>query len=696
MERISRLRATIVLLLFVLILSFFIYKMYDLQVIETGGVIDNTTTYTTITRVKAARGDILDRNGNKLVSNRASYDLVLNHYVLLSTDGTNAHLYNLVKACEDAGIAYTDHFPVSSQKPFVYTLDEYNSTWKGYFQTFLDYQGGLDSDITAPLLIEKLRDIYSLPEEWTDDEARKIIGLRYEMSLRNCIPTLSNFVFLSDADDTTLPLIVELNIPGMTVEASTVREYSTTYAAHILGHVGAMNAEQWETYKDIPGYEMDTMIGQSGLEKAYEAYLHGTDGWREDTVAADGTLISSRYLTEPKAGSNVEISIDTTLQMVAENRLAAVIEDLRAKPMKENGDMPDGKDVEGGSVVAIDVKTGQILICANYPTYDPSTYYEDYDDLLTADYSPLTNRALQQAYPPGSAYKMATAIAALENGVISTETAITDNGVFTKYSSSGLTLSCMVYSNYGATHKTINVEKALMFSCNYFFYTVGDKLNIDHLDAVAKALGLGEPTGVELPELVGYRANPETKKELYSGTDRVWVTGDMLTAVIGQADNRFTPLQLAVYTATLANNGTRNKATFMKRIVSSDYQTLLAENTPKVLSKLEMKDSTIAAYKEGMRLVVNYPDGTGFSWAWQQVPETVCGKTSTAEQYWGASDNAAFVCFAPMDDPEIAIAIYIEKGGHGSTLTTIARSILLEYFNVGTVSDVNTYENKIS
>ena len=178
MERISRLRATIVLLLFVLILSFFIYKMYDLQVIETGGVIDNTTTYTTITRVKAARGDILDRNGNKLVSNRASYDLVLNHYVLLSTDGTNAHLYNLVKACEDAGIAYTDHFPVSSQKPFVYTLDEYNSTWKGYFQTFLDYQGGLDSDITAPLLIEKLRDIYSLPEEWTDDEARKIIHVR--------------------------------------------------------------------------------------------------------------------------------------------------------------------------------------------------------------------------------------------------------------------------------------------------------------------------------------------------------------------------------------------------------------------------------------------------------------------------------------------------------------------------------------
>ena len=696
MERISRFRATIVLLVFSLVLSFFIFKMYDLQVIETGGVIDNTTTFTTITRVKAARGDILDRNGNKLVGNRASYDLVLNHYVLLSAIGTNSHLYNLVKSCEDAGITYTDHFPVSSQKPFVYTLDEYNSTWKSYFQTFLDYQGGLDSDISAPLLVERLRDIYELPEEWTDDEARKVIGLRYEMSLRNCVPSLSNFVFLSDADDKTLPLIVELNIPGMTVEASTVREYSTPYAAHILGHVGAMNAEQWETYKDIPGYEMDTMIGQSGLEKAYEEYLHGTDGWREDTVAADGTLISSRYLTEPKAGSNVEISIDATLQMVAETRLASVIEELRAKPLEDDGDMPDGKDVEGGSVVAIDVKTGQILICANYPSYDPAEYYEEYDNLLTADYSPLTNRALLKAYPPGSAYKMVTSIAALEHGYITPETLITDKGYFDKYAGAGMDLFCMIYTSLGTTHHTINVERALMYSCNYFYYTIGDKMKIDHLDEVAKAMGLGEPTGVELPELVGYRANPETKKDLYSGTDRVWVTGDMLTAVIGQSDNRFTPLQMGVYTATLANNGVRNKATFMKRIVSSDYQELLAENTPKVLSKLEMKDSTIAAYKEGMRLVVSSREGTGYSASWNSLPVSVGGKTSTAEQYWGCSDNGAFVCFAPLDDPEIAIAIYIEKAGHGSTLTTIARSILREYFNVGTISDVTTHENKIS
>ena len=598
MERISRVRASLLLVFFCLILAFFIYTMYDLQIVETGGVVDNTTTFTTITRVKASRGDILDINGNKLVGNRASYDLMLNHYVLLSASGTNAHIQQLIETCEEQHIPYTDHFPVSAQKPFVYTLDQYNSSWQNYFQTFL-VQRNIDSDITAPLLVEKLREIYEIPEELSENEARKIIGLRYEMSLRNCIPSLSNYVFMEDADDETISTILELNIPGLTVEPSTVREYNTTYAAHILGHVGAMNAEQWEKYKDIPGYEMGTEIGQSGLEQAYEEYLHGTDGWREDTVAADGTLISSRYLTEPKAGSNVEVSIDSTLQMVAERQLAAVISELQAKP-----EGTDGSDAEGGAVVAIDVKTGQILVSASYPSYDPATYFEKYNDLLEAEHNPLINRALIMAYPPGSTYKMVPTIAALENRLISATTEIEDKGVYTKYD--GLYLKCMLYTNSGgATHQSINVMEALMFSCNYFYYTIGDSMNIALMDGVAKEFGLGEPTGVELEESTGQRANPETKKALHTGTDATWWDGDNLTAAIGQGDNRFTPLQLAVYAATLANRGTRYKATFMNRVVSADYRELLAENTPKVLSMKEMDPATVQAYIEGMKMVVN-------------------------------------------------------------------------------------------
>ena len=689
MERISRVRAMLLLLVFGLVLSFFVYTMYDLQIVETGGVVDNTTTFTTITRVKAARGDILDINGNKLVGNRASYDLVLNHYVLLSASGTNAHIQNLIKTCEEQDIPYTDHFPVSAQKPFVYTLDQYNSSWQKNFQTFL-VQRNIDSDITAPLLVEKLREIYEIPEELSENEARKIIGLRYEMSLRNCVPSLSNYVFMEDADDETLSIIVELNIPGLTVEPSTVREYNTTYAAHLLGHVGAMNEEQWDYYKEIPGYEMDTEVGQSGLEKAYEEYLHGTDGWREDTVAADGTLVSSRYLSEPKAGANVEISIDSTLQMVAETQLAAVINELRAQP-----DTKDGHDAEGGAVVAIDVKTGQILVSASYPSYDPATYFEKYNDLLEEEHKPLINRALIMAYPPGSTYKMIPTIAALENKIISSGTEIEDKGLYTKYE--GLYLKCMIWSPAGgATHKSINVMEALMFSCNYFYYTIGDNMDIEMMDEVAKQFGLGEPTGVELEENIGQRANPETKKAVHTGSDATWWGGDNLTAAIGQGDNRFTPLQMAVYTATLANKGVRYKATFMNRVVSADYRELLAENTPKVLSKMEMDPATVNAYIEGMKLVVHNPNGTAYSPDWYPLHVEVAGKTGTAEHIPGKSDHGAFVCFAPADDPQIAIAVYVECGGHGVTLASIARSILREYFNVGTVSDVVTYENKLS
>ena len=386
----------------------------------------------------------------------------------------------------------------------------------------------------------------------------------------------------------------------------------------------------------------------------------------------------------------MEVSIDSTLQMVAETQLAAVISELQALPEDR-----DGHDAEGGAVVAIDVKTGQILVSASYPSYDPATYFEKYNSLLEAEHNPLINRALIMAYPPGSTYKMIPTIAALENKIISATTEIEDKGVYTKYD--GLYLKCMLYSNTGgATHRSINVMEALMFSCNYFYYSIGDSMNIALMDEVAKQFGLGESTGVELEESTGCRANPETKKELHTGSDASWWNGDNLTAAIGQGDNRFTPLQLAVYTATLANKGVRYKATFMNRVVSADYRELLAENKPKVLSKVEMDPATINAYMEGMKMVVNNPNGTAFSQLWSEVPATVAGKTGTAEHISTKSDHGAFVCFAPAADPQIAIAVYVENGGHGSTLTNIARSILLEYFKVGTVSDVTNNENRLS
>lgn len=698
MERITRFRATVVVLLFALVLGFYAFRLYDVQIIQTGGKVDNSTTFTTLTRVKAARGDILDRNGNVLVGNRASYDLVLNHYVLLSAKGTNQHLYNLATRCKERGIEYNEHFPISMERPFTYTLSEYNSAYQSYFQSYLVYMGDLDSDMTAPFLIQTLRERYGLPAEWTDEEARMVIGLRYELALRNCVSSMANYVFLTDASDQELSDIVELNVPGMNVEASTVREYKTKYAAHILGFVGAMSPSQWEYYRDIEGYAMDAEVGQCGFEAAFEEYLHGTDGWREDTVSIDGTLVSSRYITEPKAGSNVEVTIDIQLQEVAEEAMAEVMEDLKSLPADKSG-----SDAESCATVVMDVRTGQVLACASYPTYDLTTYFENYAELAKDPDAPLFNRALEAAFPPGSTYKMTMVIAAIDSGVLDADTVIYASGVYDRDGSEDdkykdFEVSCLAYTNYGYIHGNMNAADALMVSCNYYFYWIGDRIRLSVMDDTTKSLGLGEPTGIELPEVLGHRANEETKAMLYEGESARWFQGDKIQAAIGQSDHQFTPMQLCVYASTLANRGVRYKATFLKRIVSSDYATLLRQSETEILSTLSISDEAYQAYVQGMIQVTGGNGkwtGTAFE-VFRNYPIQVAAKTGTATSGRSGSDNGAFVCFAPAYDPEIAIAVYGERVAHGSTLGYVAKDILTAYFAVDdTVSDTVVYENQI-
>lgn len=697
MERITRFRAGIVLLLFTALIGFYVYRLYDEQIIKTdGGSISNETTFTTLTRVKAARGEILDRNGNVLVSNRASYDLVLNHYVLVSANGTNDYLYQLVKLCQELGIEYNEHFPISQERPFTYTLEEYNSAYQGYFQEYLEYMDGLDSDITAPLLIETLREVYGLPAEWSGEDARLVIGLRYELALRNCVPSMANYVFLNDVNQEEMAAIGELNIPGMNVEASTVREYQTKYAAHILGFVGAMSAEQWEYYKQFEEYSMDAQVGQAGFEAAFEEYLHGVDGWRMDTVNQDGTLVSSEYLVEPKAGSNVQVTIDINLQAVAEDALAKNMENLR------NNENPnaDGADAEGAAVVAMDPKTGQVLVCASYPTYDPATYFENYNEILKDPLKPLYNRALDATYPPGSVYKPVMVISAIDSGLINSATTIEDKGMFDPDNSPDnryekFQPTCLTYSLLGYTHGSINAAQALQVSCNYFFYELGDRIKLSIMDNTGKMLGLGEHTGIELPESTGHRANAETKAELFEGENGIWYQGDQILAAIGQSEHRFTPMQLCVYASTLATQGDRYRATFLNRIVSSDNRSLLKESQVELMSHLDISDEAYMSYTQGMCMVTQ-SGGTAYL-TFRDYPIDVAAKTGTAEtDKEGKSDNGSFICFAPAYDPEISIAVYGEQAGHGSSMAVVAKDILDSYFEVGSPADVNTYENQLS
>ena len=686
MERITRFRAYLLLSIFILIIGIFAFRLYDMQIIETDGNTYNASTFTTKTRVRAARGEILDRNGVVLVSNRASYDLVINHYVLLSADGTNQYLHRLIQKCREVGVEYNESFPVSRERPFTYTLEDYSAAKQGYFQKFLAYIGDIDSDITAPLLIDQLREIYDIPASWTDDEARLVIGLRYELSLRNCITSLGNFVFVTDADDEELSAVVELNIPGMNPEASTVREIHTEYAAHIIGYVGDMTPEQWKEYKEVDGYEMDAQIGQSGLEKEYEAFLHGVDGWRVDTVDAKGTLISSYYETEPKAGRNVELSIDINLQMVAEDALAAVTEQLHSQPAGYKG-----QDAAGSAVVVMNMQ-GQVLVSASYPTYNLNDFSSHYQEILDAKDNPLFNRALMATYPPGSTYKPTMVIAAIDSGVITSDYPIYDASIYKKYA--GFEPKCLYWTSYGMSHGDVNAMTALQKSCNYYFYWVGDRIRLSAMDETAKGLGLGEPTGVELPENIGHRANEETKAKLHP-EDGTWYQGDQILAAIGQSDNSFSPMQLCVYATTLANRGTRYKATFLNRVVSPDYSKALLTSEPVILSNMEISDSAYRAYREGMRMVAHVQSGTAYN-TFKDYPITICAKTGTAEVTGQRSSNGAFICFAPYDDPQIAIAIYGEKSGAGSTLAKVAKAIMDSYFQLDEPEQVVINENQLS
>ena len=563
----------------------------------------------------------------------------------------------------------------------------------------------MDSDITAPLLVETLRARYKIPADWSDADARAVVGMRYEFDLRGVV-NLPTYTIMEDVSDENLSALLELNIPGLMVESSTVREYYTPYAAHILGTMGAMTSAQWDKvnyaqqYEGGAKYYMDAQVGQSGFESAFESYLHGEDGMRIDNVDKTGAIISQEYRKgdEPKPGNNVETTIDINLQIVAEDALADQIAYLQDPTRNTSG---DGNDVEGAAVIVMKVKTGEILACASYPTYNLQTYNEQYAEILKQDFDPLFNRAFHASYPPGSTYKMCTLIAAMESGKVTADEIITDGGIFLTYKEDFFTPTCLIWSSYRYTHGDLVAWQALMVSCNYYFYELGDRLAQeqkyrDALDNTAKGLGLGEPTGIELVEDIGHRANEETKKKLYAGTiDANFYTGNVILAAIGQDENKFSPLQLCVYASTLANQGKRMRATFLNRVVSADYRSLVYENEPTVMSELKISDSTYDAYVEGMVNVISGPRGTARE-TMKGLNVVVAGKTGTAQTGMLGSDHGAFVCFAPAENPEIAICVYGEKAAHGATLGLCAKSIIQYYFdNNEEVGSVVAYENTL-
>ena len=507
-----------------------------------------------IDSVAAARGSILDRYGRVLVSNTSCNNLVFNPDDLFEQDDPNGILLRLARTVVSCGDTYVDELPVTTAPPFEYT--DMSETQRTQLKGFLKY-AGLDEEATAVELLSYCREKFEINNNYSAADMRTIAGLRYSIKTRYIDKLyLPDYVFVKDASMELITSLKENNVPGFEVTVSYTRQYHTNLAAHLLGYTGLMNAEEYTTYK-TQGYPMSATVGKDGAELAFEKYLHGTDGTAIVTKNAAGTVTGTTYTKEPEPGNQVSLTIDLDLQSAAEQSLTKGIENMKSKSTENS-------DAVGGGALVVDVATGQPLAIANYPTFDLQTLFqseENYKAVSEADNQPLFNRALLGQYSPGSTFKPCTAIAGLTEGIITTGTTIQCTGTFRKYEDTGYAPKCWIASS-GTTHGNDNVTEAIRDSCNIFFYTVGDSLPIDTLARYAAAFGLGEHTGIELPESTGQMATEAVKKKLENTN---WYVGDSLQAAIGQSYSLFTPLQLANYVATLVGGGEQQRTPHLLR-----------------------------------------------------------------------------------------------------------------------------------
>jgi len=648
------------------ILGVYLAALYKMQIYDAAGARDAWSAFDATTQtvtIPAARGDILDRNGVLLVSSRPQYNITIARERLIKRDDANEIVLNLIKTALDHGVSYTDTFPMTTGAPFSYLLDMTDSQ-RDRLQAYFEYFK-LDPEISASDFFVWLKEHYGIDYKTSLPDARLIIGVRWEMEMR-AIRNLSAYVFAEDVDVNFVAVIKERRFPCVNVETTSRRVYHTDYAAHLLGYIGLMSAEEYAVYKE-KGYAYNAQVGKAGVEQAFEDYLHGQDGKMVVTTDEDSTILSERVVQAPRPGSNVFLTLDIGLQEVCEDSLAAKIDMINAERTEEDR-------VTGGAVVVTKVDSGEVLAAASYPTFDLSTLQKYYSDLENNSSKPLFNRALMGSYNPGSTFKMVTALAGLKNGAITERTQVVDTGVYTAYANTGFSPVCWIYPLTGGGHGKVNVVSALANSCNYFFYWLGDTLGIDRISQTAADLGLGGKTGIELPESAGVLATPQYKREKIGQS---WYAADNIITAIGQGYNQFTPLQLANYIATIANGGTVYSTTILSSIRSADYSALVYEKEP-VAQRIIEGAEYLPIIQKGMLEVSR--EGTAKS-VFANYPIAVASKTGTVQTGGGANlNNGVFVCYAPANDPEIAIALVVEKGTSGATIMQIAKDILDYYF----------------
>ena len=630
----------------------------------------NTTDYKFT--VTAARGDIVDSKGERIASSTTGYNVVLNK-LLMGDEDLDTMLQKIVGLLGENGERWNDSLLIGQPDAagrYEFTAASDNAAEQKALAAMKDNLG-LQQYATADDVMEKLVEDYDLADfslYWQ----RVLSGIHYEMQLQ-AFSNVNNFVMAENVSEATVATIKEnsLSLPGVEIVETSTRSYEQgTVLPHVLGRVGKITAEKWKVTDENgqvtyplkeKGYNMNDIIGISGLESAYEDELRGKDGVETITRNSDGVIVNTALTTVPEPGHTVQLTIDSEFQKAVDQALAKNVEWIK-------NTYADSKQANAGAVVVIDVKTGGVLAASNYPSFDQNLYAAQYSEYSADENMPLFNRALQGLYTPGSTYKPSVAVAGLDTGLLNRNSTVNCTRIYTYYKD--YRPRC---AQHGHGNGPIDVVNAIKWSCNIFFYDVGRRLTSDVYDAYAYKLGLGQRTGVEVSEALGH---------LTTKNDSNYTESLDIQAAIGQGNTAVTPIQLATYAATLANRGTRYRTHFVKAILDSNTGETLQETQPEVMDVVEDKGETFDLVREGMKGVAQtIPVLAGY-------PYTIACKTGSpqrSEGYYVGSTykhytNAAMIAYGPAEDPEIAIGVVVEYGGAGARTGQLVADIFNAYY----------------
>lgn len=624
--------------------------------------------------LEAARGQILDRKGKVLAGNRISYNIVFNRLNEVYEE-RNITIIKVIDLMEEYGEKWRDRLPIELDEDGAYQFAEGQEDEIAALRELLN----LADYATADECIAELAREFDCVG-FSSEDTRNVASVRYSM-VQDGYSRTSPYVFAEDVSAETVGIISQRaeEWKGVEVRESVARYYGNdgTLAPHVTGHVGSRSQAEYEQSKEdgtaydyetnLSGYKWADVTGRGGFEEAFETELRGSRGLETIYVDESGAVKSTAVTVQPEEGNTVYTTLDSDLQRVA---------NLSLKKNIEGNTL--ARDCHSGAVVVLDAKDFGVLVDSSYPNYDMNLYVSDdkYVSRMSSDENePLLNRVLDGAYTPGSVFKPMVALAALQEGVVSAGTTYNCEGTFVYGDDPGTALKLKCLSDWGPK----NVYSALAESCNVYFCNVGLDLTIKKIDAYAQYFGLGEETGVELGEATGLLANPQDYRERH-GED--WLDGMTAQAAIGQADNMFTPIQLAAYCATMANGGKRLETHFLHKVTDYSGAETLSEYQPVELYDAGLSSDVLGIVREGMIGTAAY--GTA-SDVFGDYPVTIACKTGTAEtsdnpDEGGTQANISFICYAPADDPEIVVAVMMEHGNKGPYAQNVAKDILDQYF----------------